>query len=51
MEAFGPIFEMAKRGLLVLPIEKRYPLSEFKAAVAHAAKNARTGKIIFDFQR
>jgi len=51
MEAFGPIFEMAKRGSLATPIEKRYPLSEFKAAVAHAAKNARTGKIIFDFQR
>jgi trans-2-enoyl-CoA reductase len=50
MEAFGPIFEMAKRGILATPIEKRYPLPEVKAAVVHAAKNARTGKIIFDFQ-
>jgi len=50
MEAFGPIFEMAKRGSLTTPIEKRYPLSEMKEAVVHAAKNERTGKIIFDFQ-
>jgi trans-2-enoyl-CoA reductase len=50
MEAFGPIFEMAKRGILATPIEKRYPLREVRAAVVHAAKNARTGKIIFDFE-
>jgi NADPH:quinone reductase-like Zn-dependent oxidoreductase len=50
MEAFGPIFEMAKRGILATPIEKRYPLREVKVAVVHAAKNARAGKILFDFQ-
>jgi trans-2-enoyl-CoA reductase len=50
MEAFEPIFEMAKRGLLVTPVEKAYPLSQFKEAVGHAAKNERAGKIIFDFE-
>ncbi len=50
MEAFEPIFEMAKRGLLVTPVEKSYPLSQFKEAVGHAAKNERAGKIIFDFE-
>src|SRR5437764_8882344 len=49
MEAFQPLFEMAKRGLLKTKIEKAYPLSEAKAAVAHAAQGKRSGKIIFEF--
>jgi mitochondrial enoyl-[acyl-carrier protein] reductase / trans-2-enoyl-CoA reductase len=49
MEAFRPLFEMAKRGLLKTKIEKSYPLSEAKDAVAHAAQGKRTGKIIFEF--
>src|SRR5437763_7558590 len=49
MEAFRPLFEMAKRGLLKTKIEKAYPLSEAKAAVAHAAQGKRSGKIIFEF--
>jgi len=49
MEAFQPLFEMAKRGLLKTKIEKAYPLGEAKAAVAHAAQSKRSGKIIFEF--
>ena len=49
MDAFRPLFEMAKRGLLQTKVEKSYPLSELHAAVAHAAQNKRSGKIIFDF--
>src|SRR5881392_3909396 len=49
MEAFRPLFEMAKRGLLKTKIEKAYPLGEAKAAVAHAAQSKRSGKIIFQF--
>jgi len=49
MAEFGPLFAMAKRGLLKTKIEKSYPLSEFKAAVAHAAQGKRSGKIMFDF--
>ena len=48
MEAFHPLFEMAKRGLLKTKVEKSYPLSQAKAAVAHAAQGKRSGKIIFD---
>jgi hypothetical protein len=40
---------MAKRGLLKNEIEKAYPLSEVKAAVAHAAQGKRDGKIVFEF--
>ena len=49
MEAFKHLFEMAKRGLLQTKVEKAYPLSEAKTAVAHAARGQRSGKIIFEF--
>jgi mitochondrial enoyl-[acyl-carrier protein] reductase / trans-2-enoyl-CoA reductase len=50
MEAFRPLFEMAKRGLLKTKIEKAYLLPEAKAAVAHAAQGKRSGKVIFEFE-
>ena len=50
METFGPLFDMARRGLLKTKIEKAYSLSEVKAAVAHAAQGKRNGKIIFEFE-
>jgi trans-2-enoyl-CoA reductase len=49
MEAFQHLFEMAKRGLLQTKVEKAYPLSEAKTAVAHATRGQRSGKIIFEF--
>ena len=50
METFQPLFEMARSGLLKTKIENAYPLSEVKAAVAHAAQGKRSGKIIFEFE-
>jgi mitochondrial enoyl-[acyl-carrier protein] reductase / trans-2-enoyl-CoA reductase len=49
MEAFRSLFEMAKRGLLRTKVERAYPLSDAKAAVAHAAQGKRSGKVIFEF--
>ena len=49
MDAFRPLFEMAKRGSLKPKVEKAYSLGQFKTAVAHAAQNKRAGKIIFEF--
>src|SRR5437764_264189 len=49
MAAFNPIFDMAKRRLLLTRVEKSYPLSEVKAALEHAARAQRCGKIIFEF--
>jgi mitochondrial enoyl-[acyl-carrier protein] reductase / trans-2-enoyl-CoA reductase len=49
MEAFRQLFEMAKRGLLKTKVEKTYPLRDVKAAVGHAARGKRSGKIIFEF--
>jgi len=46
-ETFAPIFEMAQRGLLRTKVEKTFPLTEAKAAVAHAAQGKRDGKIVF----
>ncbi len=48
MAAFRPLFEMAKRGLLKTPVEKIYPLGDYKEALTHAAKSERSGKIVFD---
>jgi mitochondrial enoyl-[acyl-carrier protein] reductase / trans-2-enoyl-CoA reductase len=50
MEAFRPLFEMGERGLLKTKVEKAYPLSEAKVAVAHAGQGKRSGKIIFEFR-
>ena len=48
-ETFWPLFDMAKRGLLQTKVEKTYPLSEAKAAIAHASQQKRGGKIVFEF--
>jgi mitochondrial enoyl-[acyl-carrier protein] reductase / trans-2-enoyl-CoA reductase len=50
MDAFRPLFEMAKHGLLKPKVEKAYPLNEAKTAVAHAAQGKRGGKVIFKFE-
>ena len=50
METFRLLFDMARRGQLKTKVEKAYPLSEVKAAVAHAAEGKRSGKIIFEFR-
>jgi trans-2-enoyl-CoA reductase len=50
METFRSLFDMVQRGLLKTKVEKAYPLSEVKAAVAHAAQGKRNGKIVFDFE-
>jgi trans-2-enoyl-CoA reductase len=49
IETFTPLFDMAQRGLLKTKVEKSYSLGEAKAALAHAAQNKRSGKIIFAF--
>ena len=49
METFRPLFDMVRRGLLKTKVEKTYPLSEVRAAVAHAAQGKRDGKIVFEF--
>jgi trans-2-enoyl-CoA reductase len=46
---FGPLFDMAKRGLLRTKVEATYSLAEAHAAVAHASQPKRSGKIVFRF--
>ena len=48
-ETFAPLFEMAKRGLLRTKVEKTYSLGDATAAVGHAMRDKRGGKIAFDF--
>ena len=49
-ETFAPLFEMAKRGLLQTKVEKTYPLTEAKAAVAMRRRTG-GGKIVFSSTR
>jgi len=49
MAAFNPLFEMAKRGLLKTKVEKSYSIDEAREAVAHAMRDKRSGKIVFQF--
>ncbi len=49
MANFGPIFDMAKRGVLKTKVESMHPLSDYKAAVMRAAEGKRDGKIVFEF--
>ena len=48
-ETFAPLFEMAKRGLLRTKVEKSYPIADAVEAVAHAMRDKRGGKVVFDF--
>ncbi|HZE12619.1 MAG TPA: 2-enoyl thioester reductase domain-containing protein, partial [Chthoniobacterales bacterium] len=48
-ETFAPLFDMAKRGLLRTKVEKAYPLADAQAAIAHASRSKRGGKIVFSF--
>jgi mitochondrial enoyl-[acyl-carrier protein] reductase / trans-2-enoyl-CoA reductase len=48
-ETFEPLFDMAKRGLLRSKVEKTYPLAEAQAAIAHASRNKRSGKVVLSF--
>jgi trans-2-enoyl-CoA reductase len=50
MQTFQSLFDMARRGLLKTKVERAYPLSEVKAAVAHAGQGKRDGKIVFKFE-
>jgi trans-2-enoyl-CoA reductase len=50
MHTFQSLFDMARRGLLKTKVERAYPLSEVKAAVAHAGQGKRDGKIVFKFE-
>ncbi|HSH38329.1 MAG TPA: 2-enoyl thioester reductase domain-containing protein [Chthoniobacterales bacterium] len=47
-ETFAPLFEMAKRGLLRTKVEKIYSLGDANEAVAHAMRDRRAGKIVFE---
>jgi trans-2-enoyl-CoA reductase len=49
VETFAPLFEMAQRGSLQTKVEKTYRLDEAHAAIAHASREKRGGKIVFAF--
>ncbi|HEY1583632.1 MAG TPA: 2-enoyl thioester reductase domain-containing protein [Chthoniobacterales bacterium] len=46
-ETFAQIFDLARRGLLQMKVERAYSLGEFSEAVARAREERRSGKVIF----
>jgi trans-2-enoyl-CoA reductase len=44
---FAELFALARSGILHTPVERIYPLEEAAAALAHAARGGRSGKILF----
>ena len=43
---YGELAEQVRRGVLTAPVEKIYPIEEIRAAVAHAERGERRGKIL-----
>jgi NADPH:quinone reductase-like Zn-dependent oxidoreductase len=43
---YGELGRQVKDGYLVAPVEKIYPIEEIKAALAHAQRGERGGKIL-----
>ena len=50
MAAFRPLFDLARRGVLRMPVEKSYRLDEVREAAGHAGRNRRHGKIVLDLR-
>jgi mitochondrial enoyl-[acyl-carrier protein] reductase / trans-2-enoyl-CoA reductase len=46
-QLFKQLTEWVREGSLYLPVEKTYPLPDFLAAIAHAKREKRAGKILF----
>ena len=46
-DMFNQLIPLITSGKLTVPVEKVYPLTDAKAALAHACQNARKGKILF----
>lgn len=46
-QVYGELAELAALGILRASVEATYPLTEYRAALAHAARPARSGKILF----
>ncbi len=43
---YGELAEQVRAGLLTAPVERIYPIEEIRAAVAHAERGGRRGKIL-----
>jgi trans-2-enoyl-CoA reductase len=47
-DVLHPIVDLMRKGALKLPVQKVYPIAEYKAAMAAAAGEARNGKIVLE---
>jgi NADPH:quinone reductase-like Zn-dependent oxidoreductase len=44
---YAEFVELVAEGVIDVPVEASYPLSDFRAALAHAARAGRSGKVLF----
>jgi NADPH:quinone reductase-like Zn-dependent oxidoreductase len=49
MLGINPVTQVAD-GTLSAPVEATYPLQEYRAAIGHAARGGRNGKVLFSFE-
>jgi trans-2-enoyl-CoA reductase len=42
----SPLTELMRQGALKMPVQKVFPIAEYKAAMAEAAREGRHGKVI-----
>ena len=46
-QTYRELAALVADGTLAAPIEATYPLSDYREAIAHAARNDRSGKVLF----
>ncbi len=49
LDLYGNLTEMMLSGELVLPVDKVYPVEEFREAITHAQQDKRKGKVLLRF--
>ncbi|MEV4754511.1 zinc-dependent alcohol dehydrogenase family protein [Micromonospora sp. NPDC049559] len=48
---YAELTELAEKGVISVPVEATYPLHQYREAFAHAAREGRSGKILFTFEQ
>jgi NADPH:quinone reductase-like Zn-dependent oxidoreductase len=48
---FAELAALAADGIIHTPVEARYPLSQYRDALQHAARTSRNGKVLFTFDQ
>ena len=50
-QIYRELATLVANGTLSAPVEATYALADYREAIAHAARNDRTGKVLFSLRR